>query len=189
MKRLIPVFVLLLLSITSFAQLATPAGALATPSGMAIRTQLYCTYDTCTDLAGKDSSFISPGSKLIRSTTGETAVVHNFIYVGSAGDSIYSSHTIVLQDTTHNGVLLAGTDNYCAKGDLMVIDYKTNGVGTKDTLFFYGNIEVDTTGSGSNKALYITKDATMLEGQILFYFNGSKWIEQCFRRSGNRIGR
>ena len=183
MKKILILFAFLFsFANQTFSQSTTPRGALGTSNGGSVRVFNYSTYRALTDASGKDTSYLAPGGRL---TSNENGVVTNYLHIGSAaGDTLNSSHCLTIKDTTVSNVALASTDNYSFRGDRMIIDFKTNGVGVKDTLFGYGAILFDTTGSGTNKALYIKKDLTQMSFIIELVFDGTNWVQATPRTTG-----
>jgi hypothetical protein len=170
MKRLIPLFSLIILSSLVFGQSTTPRFGLTNGRQVAY-TQTYLSQNLTDGSSVTDTVLIHPNAD------------QNWYYINT-GDTLNGRVCIAIVDTTVQGrANVKSTDNDCYRYDRMFIAFKVGG-GKNDTLDFYGSIQVDSSGSASNKRLNIKKDATKLYYIIPFVFNGITWVQLSQQGSG-----
>lgn len=124
-------------------------------------------YQALTDATGDDTVYVNSPDAF------KTVVSIN------NGDTLNRKVTVGVKAVTVNGVALSLAK--CYKYDELIFHFKTGGAQI-DTVQFYGNVIVDTTGSSNSKRLIIPKDLTKESYFVRTIFDGTNFVQDKIYR-------
>lgn len=169
MKRILILFTFIAICLNTYSQSVTPKiGNTRGRAGVYVPTT---SVQFITDAASAtDTVMISPKAD------------QNFLIINT-GDTLKGCVCIGLKDSTALGKTKYFTDDGCNAGDELKLIFNTTGL-KLDTIKFYGNIECDSSGSGSNQILSIKKDLTKKTYVVRFIFDGTKYKQESAGNAG-----